>query len=128
MRLAISIWNQHISPVFDCAANVLLVDGDRTHELNRQLVRFTELLPAHRVEQLAQFDIEILICGAVTRSLEKLLIASGISVLARRCGNVEEVLRAFFEGKLNDHRFCLPGCCGGHPRRRQCRARRRQPV
>lgn len=128
MRLAMPIWNQHLSPVFDCAEHLLMVDVCRARERKRELVLVTETQPVRRAEQLVSLGVEVLICGALTRPLEDLLTGSGICVLARRCGEVDAVLQAFLRGRLGDHQFCLPGCCRGHRRQRKAHVKRRQTT
>jgi len=66
MRIAIPVLNQHISPVLDWAERLLMVDVDRARERERQLALVTETHPARRAEQLVQFGVDVLICGALT--------------------------------------------------------------
>ena len=37
MKLAISVWNDRISPVFDTALHLLVVDLDNDHEVSRSI-------------------------------------------------------------------------------------------
>jgi hypothetical protein len=59
--------------------------------------------------------------------LEAMLAGCGIRVIARICGNAEEVLTAFQVGRLGEERFAMPGCCASQRRRRRrgCPRRRR---
>lgn len=128
MRIAIPVLNQHISPVLDWAEHVLMVDVERARETERQWTLVTETHPARRTEQLVRLGVDVLICGALTQPFEGLLSRSGIRVWARRCGDVDEVLKAFLHGGLDDHRFCLPGCCRGHPQRRHRQRPRKRAM
>jgi predicted Fe-Mo cluster-binding NifX family protein len=54
----------------------------------------------------------VLICGAISRPLEAMLLSAGVEVIPQTCGPVEEVLKAFMSGKLTEKAFLMPGCCG----------------
>ena len=67
--------------------------------------------------RLAELGVDMLICGAVSESLESLMIDSGIQVEARICGDLEAVLMAFRQGTLEEDRFTMPGCRDRRKRR-----------
>jgi predicted Fe-Mo cluster-binding NifX family protein len=124
MKLALPVWQDRISPVFDVAEQLLLVEMDGGAERFRR----TETLPPetaeYRARRIAELGVSTLICGALSRPLESLLWARGIEVLPRVCGDVEEVLQAYHVGALQEDRFAMPGCCGRMRRRQRCRCRR----
>lgn len=120
MRLAITTWNGRISPVFDVAKRLLLVDMDRGAELSRHEVPLEDAEVATRASHVLSLGVDMLICGAISRPLEQILASAGVNVVARTCGLVEEVLRAFTSGQLTEQAFLMPGCC----RRRRFRGRR----
>jgi len=117
MYVAIPTLADRVSPVFDVAQNVLLVELDEAHEVYRQTVPLHSQDIAHRAAELAQYGVNVLICGAVSRPLEELLRAAGIHVIAQTCGPVEEVLRAFADNRLDQRAFLMPGCCGARRHR-----------
>jgi predicted Fe-Mo cluster-binding NifX family protein len=112
MNVAIPTLEDRVSPVFDVAQAVILVDLDGDHERSRQTVALHSQDVARRAVELSQYGVNVLICGAVSRPLEVALSAAGIHVIPQTCGPVEEVLRAFAAGQLNDRAFLMPGCCG----------------
>ena len=122
MKVAIPHWQGRISPVFDVAANVLVVEIADGVEQARQEVAFDAEDPQVRAQRLAQTGADVLVCGAISWPLEMALSAAGIDVIPQTCGDVEQVLAAFVLGQLQQNAFLMPGCCG---RRRQFRARRR---
>jgi predicted Fe-Mo cluster-binding NifX family protein len=123
MRVAIPHWQGRISPVFDVAGNVLLVDVADGREQARENAAIDAAQPQARVSLLAQHGATVLICGAISWPLEMALAAAGVEVISQTCGNTEQVLAAFISGQFNDGLFLMPGCCG---RSRQFRARRRR--
>ncbi len=65
--------------------------------------------PSRRATQVADLGVDVLICGAISRSLKLLLESKGIEVLDEVCGDVPGVLRAYTEGRLDDKTFVMPG-------------------
>ena len=123
MKVAIPHWRGRVSPVFDVAGSVLLVDVDGGEERGRRDVQLEmEELPA-RAGILAELGADVLVCGAISWPLERALSAAGIEVVPQTCGDVERVLAAFLDGRLDQNEFLMPGCCG---RRRRLRMRRRR--
>jgi predicted Fe-Mo cluster-binding NifX family protein len=122
MRIAVPDWQGRVSPVFDVAAQVLLVDVD-AEDGQRRLASLGNAALHERARRLSELSVDVLICGAISWPLEALLAASGIRVIPLVCGEVEEVVRAFRDGTLENERFAMPGCCR---KRRQARHRRRR--
>jgi len=123
MRIAIPHWRGRVSPVFDVARNVLLVDVADSKEQARQNVAIQADGPQARANVLADHGTSVLICGAVSWPLEMALSATGIKVISQTCGDIEQVLAAFINGQLQQDAFLMPGCCG---RRRRFRTRYRR--
>jgi predicted Fe-Mo cluster-binding NifX family protein len=121
MKVAIPIWNSRVSPVLDAAGQLLVVQIENGTEQTRQTIGLATVHPGWRAHFIAEMGVDTLICGALSRHLERLLTATGITVCPWISGEVEEVLSAFGRGKLNDESFSMPGYCrrGGPGRRRQ---------
>ena len=118
MRLAISVWNDRISPVFDTASQLLVVDYAGGSETARRWIALQNTLPHLRARQLAELGIEVLICGSMSRTLQMILAGSGVKVASWKSGPAEEALVAYFSGELDHPRWAMPGC--------GCRRRRRR--
>jgi predicted Fe-Mo cluster-binding NifX family protein len=127
MIVAVPVWQGRVSPVFDVAGQLLLVEFDGARETVRRQEALPEEAPERRVQRLQALGIETLICGAVSHALEVLLGAGGIQVIPRICGAVDEVLQAFLCSELHNDQFAMPGCCGQRRhRQRGCRRNRRR--
>jgi predicted Fe-Mo cluster-binding NifX family protein len=128
MLLAIPVWQGRVSPVFDVAEQLLLVELDGSHELSRRRESLANEEPALRARRVADLGVDTLICGAISQPLESLLTAEQIEVVPWMCGDAEEILQAFRAGGLADGRFVMPGCCarrgGARARHRRGRCRR----
>jgi predicted Fe-Mo cluster-binding NifX family protein len=123
MKVAVPDWQGRVSPVFDVAEQILLVDTDDRDVDPWRTERLDSAGPHERARQLADLGVDVLVCGAISWPLEALLATSGIRVIPLVCGNVAEVVQAFCDGTLNDGQFAMPGCCR---KRRQVRNRRRR--
>jgi predicted Fe-Mo cluster-binding NifX family protein len=117
MKLALSIWQSRVSPVFDTAGRLLVVEVQDGREVARTEETIGSLFLPRKVQQLCELGVEVLICGAISRPLACLVAQSGIALVPWIAGNVEEVLRGYLDGRLPDPRFLMPG--GGHCRRRR---------
>lgn len=123
MKVAIPQWQGRVSPVFDVAGNVLLVEVAEGKEQARQSVPIDAEQPQERASLLSRHAASVLICGAISWPLEMTVSAMGIEVISQTCGDIEQVLAAFLNGQLNQEAFLMPGCCG---RRRRFQAGRRR--
>lgn len=123
MRVAIPTWSGMISPMFDVAQRLLLVDIEAARALRRREEPLYETDIAGRAAHLARLGVNVLICGAISRPLEMLLASERVEVIPDICGSVEEVLRAYVSGRLSDQAYLMPGC-HGHRRRMRGRGRR----
>lgn len=122
MRIAAPIHEGRISPVLDVARRFLVMEVQDAHETNRSEVRLENTEFLARARWIVQLDWQVIVCGAISRPLETLLVASGVKVIPNTCGPVDEVLLAYLSGKLDSSAFLMPGCaCRGRGRRRRHR-------
>lgn len=123
MMVAIPVWSDQVSTVFDFARHILLVELDGGTEISRSEHPFQEGPPIFRAKKLSRFDVEVLICGAISCPLARIVASHGIEIIPFISGTVNDVLNAYLTGRLADSRFCLPGCRPGA--RRDWRRRHR---
>ena len=119
-RIALPVWDGRISPVFDTARHLRIVEmRNEEHVSDREeLLRRKDLFG--RATRLQELNVDTLICGAVSRPLANLIAASGIELISFVTGEVNEVLRAYHAGRLGDPQFLMPGCLRRGRRRRRC--------
>ena len=110
MRMAIPIWQSRVSPVFDTAGRLLIVDVENGRETYRAERSIAGLSSPERVNRLVELDVDVLLCGAVSRPLASMVAASGIRVIPWVTGNADGVLQSYLTGKPFDTRFLMPGC------------------
>jgi predicted Fe-Mo cluster-binding NifX family protein len=110
MRVLIPIWRDRVSPLLDVARRFLLVNLQGNSEMERREVKIDETGLALRCKRMVQLDVQVLICGAISRPLEEALASEAVRIIPNTCGPVEQVLEAFRLGKLTDKAFLMPGC------------------
>jgi len=124
MKVAVPDWQGRVSPVFDVAEHVQVVDLDDEEGRSRVTVNLANMALHDRARRLAELGVDVLVCGAISWPLAAFLTSSGIRVIPLVCGRVEEIVQAFRDGTLLDEeRFIMPGCC--QMKRRRTRGRRR---
>jgi predicted Fe-Mo cluster-binding NifX family protein len=112
MKIALSIFKNSISTVFDAADHLLILEADGTNGQKRTTVKIGSADPANRMAQLKDQGINVLICGAISRPLQASIASLGIAVHPFVRGQVEEVIAAYQNGSLNHEVFAMPGCRG----------------
>ncbi|MGB9609325.1 MAG: NifB/NifX family molybdenum-iron cluster-binding protein, partial [Bryobacteraceae bacterium] len=110
VRLAIPHHQGRISPVFDTAGSVLLIDLENGREIRRESRSLSRNELLARAGEFLQLEANVLICGAISAPLETLLISSGVHVIGFLCGPVDEVVAAFLNGNIAKPEFSMPGC------------------
>ncbi|MBN1549879.1 NifB/NifX family molybdenum-iron cluster-binding protein [bacterium] len=114
-------WDGRVSPVFDVAKCVLIVDLENNREQGRSRHRIDSTDPLIRASKVTGLGTEILICCAISRSLENALTSAGIQIICGVCGQVEDVLVTYIDGRLEESRNRV---AQSSPQRKFSRARR----
>lgn len=113
MKIALPVWNNNISNVFDFAGKLLLVEIENGRQVGKSEVELRFQSLPERASELKQLDVDILLCGAISRVLAGMVAAYGIEVLPYVTGNVDDVLQAYLTDQLVNPRFTMPGCWPG---------------
>lgn len=109
MRIAIPVWENKISPVLDTASRLLVVEIRNDKEISRFETYLEEDDIARRCLRVRGLDVDVLICGAVSKSFSSMLSASGVRVISGRSGAVKSIIGAYLKGKLTDSKYLMPG-------------------
>jgi len=108
MRVAIPTWNDRVSPVFDEARRVRVVDVDTSRACKTSDIVCTLKIGRSAVS-LSELGVNLLVCSAISTPLEAVLRSSGVDVVPDVCGNVEEILMAVISGDTSLADFRTPG-------------------
>ncbi len=110
MRVALTVWENRISPLFDCARMLLVVDVVDRAATGRYFESFYCESPFSRAAKLSDLGVKILICGAISNPFADMIEANGIRIIPFVAGPPDEVLDAYLTGGLCDSKFRMPGC------------------
>jgi len=126
MKVAIPVFQNRVSPVFDWSTRLFVISTDEDQELSREEVNLASDPPASRIDHLAGLSIDLLLCGGISSPLFALVESRGIQVIPWIAGEVDDVVRAFLKGQIPGEGFFMPGCCGKRFRQDFIRRNRRQ--
>jgi predicted Fe-Mo cluster-binding NifX family protein len=110
MKIAVTVWEDRISPVFDASRRLLIVDIKNTRIGERSVLVFDPEQPSRLVKILAKLDVRVLICGAVSQLPATIIDAADITLIPFITGRVDRVLEAFARGESLEPAFLMPGC------------------
>ena len=94
MRVAVPKWCDRVSPVFDVAGRVMLVDIEEDSEVSREEVNIKDTHPAHRARHIVELGVNTLICGGISAPLEAMLLSAGVRVIPQSLQVLWELLTA----------------------------------
>ena len=112
MIVAMPIWEWRVSPVFDTARQVLIVDIDRGEIVSQFVLPLRDKFIPRRAIFLRKRQVEALICGGISVYLARLVTSQGIKVVPGIEGNADEVIKAFCQGNIPSSRFLMAGWRG----------------
>jgi len=110
MKVAFSVWNNRIAPVFDVARQVHIVESESGRIVGEVEETITNEAPAQKALRLTELGVSTLVCGAISRQLLTTLCAYGICVIPFIAGDVHEVINAHLAGTVDRQEYAMPGC------------------
>ncbi len=110
MKLALTVWEDRISPLFDTSQKLLVAEIKNAKFFNRQYKSFQTEIPLKQAGRLRELDVDILICGAISKMPLIMINSYGITLIPFITGKVEEILTAYISETLNRPKFQMPGC------------------
>ena len=115
-RIAISLWNMRIAPVFDVARHLWIIETVESAVVSQSERRFATDDTQERALRLTTLQVDQLICGAITRTSYDALSERGIKVISFVAGGLEQVIQAWLSDSLTDGHLAMPGCRRGKRR------------
>lgn len=102
MRLAITIWENRISPVADSARELLVVDVGGGKIIRRRHEQFNGDSLFDHAGKLAELSVKTFICGAISDFYGGLVEGYGIRLISFVDGQVDDVLNGFLSNTLGE--------------------------
>jgi predicted Fe-Mo cluster-binding NifX family protein len=110
MRAALPVFQNRISPLLDVASHFMLFDIENGAITDRLETDTREVHEALRVQKLVTLGVTIIICGAVSGFMARIVRDQGLDLISWIQGTPEEVIQGYLKGTLQPV----------HPRGRRC--------
>ena len=109
MRVALTIWQNRISPVFDSARMLFIADVENEELVGTCYKLFHSELPHCRAAELFDLQVKVLICGAISQIFINMIEVHKITIFPFITGEVNQVIDAYLKGTLSAPKFQMPG-------------------
>lgn len=110
VKVAITIWEHRISPVFDSGRTLLIAEIKNNMLANTSYLTFDFDRPLELLRMLRAEKVKIIICGAISEEPANMLLAAGFKLISFITGDVRRVLEAYVNGLPLGEDFKMPGC------------------
>jgi len=108
-KVAIPIFHNRVSPVFDSCRHMLVIDIEQGAEVHRETVYLDEMSLTERCGIFAKLEIAIVICGGVSEIFANMLMGAHIRLVNGIAGDMDDVITAFLGEYLDKPQFYMPG-------------------
>ena len=110
MKIALTVWGNRISPVFDAARTLLLADIRNQKVSEKKYEMLNPEAPVRLVERLIELEVEILITGAISQRPASVIESGGVLLIPFICGRVSRALELCAGDSSLVLKMRMPGC------------------
>ncbi len=110
MKVALTVWENRVSPLFDAACMLLIADIQRGRVRKKRYQPFECKSPYLRAARLDDLEVNVLICGGISEFYANLIEARGIKIVSFVAGDIDEILEAYVNGDIYRKDYRMPGC------------------
>jgi len=110
VKIAITIWGNRISPVFDSAKTLLITEIKNGMIQKKTYQSFDPHAVHDLLKTLKEQNISTLICGAISTHPAELIVENDIKLISFVMGNTLEFLENFTDKNQIKKSFIMPGC------------------
>ena len=119
MKIAITIWGNRISPVFDAAHTLLTAQVENRMILNKTYEPFDPDSPQELIRILKRMEVTTLICGAISTKPADFIVENNIKLISFVTGNALDFLDSFATRQTIKKMNMMPGCSIDYCRRQK---------
>ena len=116
MKIAITVWGNRVSPVFDAARTLLVASIDNKTVKDHTYAAFKPDALEDLILYLNRMGISTLICGAISTQPADILVENNIKLVSFVSGNALDILSSFARRQTIDQTHMMPGCTASHSR------------
>lgn len=108
--LAVALFRSRVAPVLNWSSTVLLIPFGKVDRSAGMEIVLPDMSCFDRLRILCERKVSTLICGALSPDLLDYAQSLGLRIIHGIVGDIDEVLTAFRDGKLDQPHFRMPGC------------------
>jgi predicted Fe-Mo cluster-binding NifX family protein len=108
-RVAIPVFESCVSPVLDTCQRMVVVDIEKSGEIERQELSLCKMPIHERIEVISRWGIRKIICAGVSDVMCRFLAGKDIVLISGIAGEIEKIINAYICNRLNDACFVMPG-------------------
>ena len=120
MKIALTVWQGRISPVFESAQKLVIFEIREDHACMVREETFRDETVEQRIARLQELGIDTLVCGAVSREIAERIESLPIRLFSFVAATAEEALSAYLSGCLLRKAYRMPGCHRIRGQERSC--------
>lgn len=109
LKLAVTIWGNRISPVFDSARTLLVAEIENGTIHKQFYTSFDPESPVNLRSTLTSLHIDTLVCGAISQKPADLISDQNIHLISFVTGNVQQFLDSFAGCQIVEKKHMMPG-------------------
>ena len=108
MKIALTVWGNRISPVFDSAQTLLVAQIEKQKIINKSYEPF-DTNNLNFIENFNKMGVSVLICGAISEKPANLIAFSGIELIPFVTGTAAKVLDLYLNNTPVSAAYFMPG-------------------
>ncbi len=109
MNIAVTAWGNRISPVFDSSGTLMIATIHQNRITDRKIKSFDPQYPAGYMRILRQYDVDVLICGAITKGHAVMIQAGNVRLVSFVTGDIDTVLALYVKDPDHMAEVLMPG-------------------
>ncbi|MBW2654213.1 MAG: dinitrogenase iron-molybdenum cofactor biosynthesis domain-containing protein [Deltaproteobacteria bacterium] len=110
MKIAITVWGNRVSPVFDAAGTLFVAHIKNRMIIKKSYTSFNPEMPSDLIKLLKKMQVSVLICGAISTKPADLIVENDIKLISFVTGNALKLLDNFAQKQTIEKTFMMPGC------------------
>jgi predicted Fe-Mo cluster-binding NifX family protein len=110
VKIAITVWGNRVSPVFDAASTLFVAHIENRMIIKKSYTSFNPAMPSDLIKLLKKMQVSVLMCGAISTKPADLMVENDIKLISFVTGNALKLLDNFAGKQTIEKTFMMPGC------------------
>lgn len=111
MKIAIPIKDNELSVVIDFSLILHIVVIKEKEIVIRKNIQFNKNDDLNmKINVIKNNEIDLVICGSISNAFYRLFEMNNIKIIPYICGNLDDVINAYIDDRLNCNKFLMSGC------------------